>query len=880
MARQHLPLALSVALALPVPLSAGQKVWSQPVDGQSIIPSVQFASPWTEDVEAADDFALVGSVERILVAGYNVSGCGDDVAGVRVRFYANAGGVPGAVQHDVVVPAGSPLLAHAACPAGLDVTLPSPFQASGDHFVSVQLLGVSVSAWTWWTANTNHPVGAPLHWRDHLAGGAWSTTVAGQPKNADLAFELYGTGPPPPPPTEELWAQFKTFLGDQLPAGVWPGPTPGDLETADDFDLVGAIEHVQIAGEICFGCASPTGVTGAWVRFYDAAGDAPGALLQEEFVPWGSAQFACSCWQSVDLFLATPFQASGHHFVSVQIAASQPHDFGWSESNEGQPVLASLKVRDRLAGDPWTSPSIAPSSDLSFRLIGKDLTPPPTLGADPCGDWGAVPVPQGVGTAEVLTGVAVIADDDVWVVGRHDGGPRALHWDGSAWTETSVPWTSASPGHVASLEDVEAVGPDDVWAAGSQWQLDAQGFPKPHAFVVHWDGTAWTEVKSTLEHTRHGVNGIEVLSADDVWFVGSAHQTFGPGCNQALTMHWDGSNLTPIETECPDLGCEVGALGGYALEQASAIASDDIWAVGGGTGPYFGICTYVVHYDGTAWSHVPTPEPGIVRRLFDVHALAPDDVWALGQYLDGLGYHPYAIHFDGVGWTLMDLPDGAGGSLHAFGTNDVYAVGGGVFRYDGAGWTWVDDLGTVSGEVLYAGLGDVDGVSPCGLWAVGSRTDFGLGKLPFAVRQAAGPSWSAQLREPCGQAAPSGGIALVQPPQLGQTFAVALDDPAGVAGLTPGATQTVWALATSPAPGFPCGVSVPGFGELLIAVTPTPILPTAPIAWSGPGMPATHAVLLPADPALAGVGLSTQGLLLDAGGTSRLTAGLDVVLGF
>jgi hypothetical protein len=45
-------------------------------------------------------------------------------------------------------------------------------------------------------------------------------------------------------------------------------------------------------------------------------------------------------------------------------------------------------------------------------------------------------------------------------------------------------------------------------------------------------------------------------------------------------------------------------------------------------------------------------------------------------------------------------------------------------------------------------------------------------------------------------------------------------------------------------------------------------------------MPATHAVLLPADPALAGVGLSTQGLLLDAGGTSRLTAGLDVVLGF
>ena len=878
MANRLLPLALLPALA--TPLSAGEKVWSQVSDGVSIIPSALFDVPYTYDVEAADDFVLAGTVERILVSGYNVFGCSDDLAGVWVRFYASTGGVPGALLYEELVLEGSPLLKHLPCPFGLDIVLPRPFDAAGEHFVSVQLAGRSATSWSWWTANSSHPVGAPMHWRNNLAGGVWSTTVGGQPKNADLAFELYGVGPPPPPPTEELWAQYKTFLGDQLPAGVWPGPSAGDFEAADDFELTGSIERVQIGGEICFGCKSPTGVTGAWVRFYDAAGDMPGALAYEAFVPWGSAEFQCSCWQSIDLFLTTPFPAQGHHFVSVQVAASQPHDFGWSEANEGEPVLATLKVRDRLAGGPWQTSTVAPSSDLAFSLFGKDLAPPPTLVPDPCGTWEEVPTPLlGAASPQVLRGVAVVAPDDVWAVGSADQGPRALHWDGVGWESVPVPAPSVSPSHVPSLDDVEPAGPDDVWAAGSQWLLDAGGFPKPHVFVLHWDGSAWTEVAPTQPHVLGGVYGIEVVAPDDVWFVGWTGQTFGPGCNQALTMHWDGASLTAIETPCPDLGCEVGALGGYALESASAIAADDIWGVGGGTGPYHGICTYVVHYDGTSWNHVPTPEPGLQRRLYDVHALATDDVWAVGTYLDGLGYHSYVIHWDGGQWTYEDLP-GGGAALHAFAPDDIYAVGDRVVHYDGTAWSWVDDLGALGGGVVAPSLLDLDAPGPCGLWAVGRQADFSVGLVPFAVRQDAGQYWSATLREPCTVPAPPDSLALAQPPQLGGTFAVGIDDPTASAGFLPGTTLTVWALALQPAPGFPCGTPLRRWGELLIDVLGQPLLFTAPQSWAGPGTPSVHAVLVPDEPALVGVGLATQGALLDLTGPARFTRALDAVLGF
>ena len=57
----------------------------------------------------------------------------------------------------------------------------------------------------------------------------------------------------------------------------------------------------------------------------------------------------------------------------------------------------------------------------------------------------------------------------------------------------------------------------------------------------------------------------------------------------------------------------------------SAVATDDVWAVG-----LRGLGTLAIHWDGTAWTIVPTPTPEGIADLAAVVALATDDVWAVG----------------------------------------------------------------------------------------------------------------------------------------------------------------------------------------------------------------------------------------------------------
>src|SRR5438067_110142 len=69
------------------------------------------------------------------------------------------------------------------------------------------------------------------------------------------------------------------------------------------------------------------------------------------------------------------------------------------------------------------------------------------------------------------------------------------------------------------------------------------------------------------------------------------------------------------------------------LRGISARASDDVWVVGeyrplGG----FHVHTLAMHWDGTSWAIVPTPNPGPgPHSLAGVDAGAWNDVWAVGS---------------------------------------------------------------------------------------------------------------------------------------------------------------------------------------------------------------------------------------------------------
>lgn len=141
--------------------------------------------------------------------------------------------------------------------------------------------------------------------------------------------------------------------------------------------------------------------------------------------------------------------------------------------------------------------------------------------------WSAVPSPNPDPTANILSDVDGAAADDVWAVGNMGtdgyGGTVAglvLHWDGSAWSQVSVPGTvSDGTFNVPTLQDVYARAANDVWIVGRVFSwIDLRVVP----MALHWNGQTWQRtVMSTAPNDGQGFHGVAALSATKVYAVGS-----------------------------------------------------------------------------------------------------------------------------------------------------------------------------------------------------------------------------------------------------------------------------------------------------------------------------------------------------------------------
>lgn len=181
-----------VLLGLPVRGVAGELLFSQSVDGRSTFGPGSKAPTGAQNAEVADDFDLIASIDRVAAIGYT-SGPAADFRGVYVRFYAyGADGLPGALQSQSFVAANSALTESLNSGGFLDITLPTPFAATGRHFVSVQ--PISDVSWYPWSAESGAPRGQTFAYRDPGSGVAlWQRFDSFGDTNADIAFALYGT---------------------------------------------------------------------------------------------------------------------------------------------------------------------------------------------------------------------------------------------------------------------------------------------------------------------------------------------------------------------------------------------------------------------------------------------------------------------------------------------------------------------------------------------------------------------------------------------------------------------------------------------------------------------------------------------------------------
>jgi hypothetical protein len=231
-----------------------------------------------------------------------------------------------------------------------------------------------------------------------------------------------------------------------------------------------------------------------------------------------------------------------------------------------------------------------------------------------------------------LADVVAVSANDVWAVGSAFDDARALdrplieHWNGAAWKRVSTPDVGRG---FAALTGVAAVGPNDVWAVGS---FVKQRFGSEHSLILHWDGSAWTQVASPLRAQWDGLTGVAAVASDDVWAAGN-------GYRGAFILHFDGTTWAKAP----------GSDAAW-LEDIVAVGPNDVWAVGQGV--FNGVYpTFTEHWDGVAWSEVPSPSTALDFNEFHaVSGSSPGDVWAVGAAWDSTKpLHPLTAHWDGSG---------------------------------------------------------------------------------------------------------------------------------------------------------------------------------------------------------------------------------------
>jgi len=153
------------------------------------------------------------------------------------------------------------------------------------------------------------------------------------------------------------------------------------------------------------------------------------------------------------------------------------------------------------------------------------------------------------------------------------------------------------------------------------------------------------------------------------------------------------------------------------LGAISAIASDDIWAIGNHGIASIDHRPFIVHWNGSDWSvFEPRPAP-LYRGTSDIAAISPEDVWVSAEKSDGtlFGRIPVFLHWDGSTWTEFDSPGGR--NLTAIAADDVWAADErAISHWDGHEWTLVAATDPFTENRI---LSDVVALGPCDVRGVG-----------------------------------------------------------------------------------------------------------------------------------------------------------------
>jgi hypothetical protein len=147
---------------------------------------------------------------------------------------------------------------------------------------------------------------------------------------------------------------------------------------------------------------------------------------------------------------------------------------------------------------------------------------------------------------------------------------------------------------------------------------------------------------------------VTATSATNAWAVG--YSAVYPEGWKTLILHWNGKTWTRVPSPNP-VKVSSTELTWNILQSVTATSANSAWAAGYTETHTVGPKTMILHWNGTAWKKVPSPNPYCAQcdNLFGVTAISASDALAAGTEDLGSG-NAVILRWNGTSWKNSPVP--------------------------------------------------------------------------------------------------------------------------------------------------------------------------------------------------------------------------------
>jgi hypothetical protein len=272
-----------------------------------------------------------------------------------------------------------------------------------------------------------------------------------------------------------------------------------------------------------------------------------------------------------------------------------------------------------------------------------------------------------------LNAITAISATKAWTVGQDSGSPQINFWNGSKWSQSSLPSGPCSVFEAdCVLTGISGDSAGDVITIGEGTIPTSSGWVA-EALAYRWNGTAWSQLTVPGSVTYDEMEHIQAFSPTDAWAVGVGSSAT-TGAAVATALNWNGTTWTPVTTP-------VSTANDLTVNAISGTSASDIWVVGETVTPGYHnrqFTSVIMHYNGSSWTQLTAPDNS---GLLDVDAVSPTDARAIAA--DGS-----VLNWNGTAWTVTTQLAQGNTAIAALSPTDVWVAGVvSLTHYNGTSWT-------------------------------------------------------------------------------------------------------------------------------------------------------------------------------------------------